>query len=125
MFCVFAKQGSMSHDLREPILGAPVISLEVPMQQAPTRLVYAMTAFNSFGGELHPNFEQLVVNECSRAKSLLTEAGLGDLVSTSLLRALLVRAVRSPPNLKINQMLDDFFKLAERSSQISGVTTVC
>ncbi|MFT5676422.1 MAG: hypothetical protein ACI808_002367 [Paraglaciecola sp.] len=55
-FSLFAKQGSMSHALSEPILGAPPINPEGFTQQALTRLVDAVKAFNSFSGELQPHF---------------------------------------------------------------------
>jgi hypothetical protein len=55
-FSLFAKQGSMSHSLIEPIPGAPLINPVGPTQQTLSRLVDAITAFNSFAGELQPHF---------------------------------------------------------------------
>jgi hypothetical protein len=55
-FSLFAKKGSMSHSLSEPIPGAPLINSAGPTQQALSRLIRALTAFDTFNGELQPHF---------------------------------------------------------------------
>jgi hypothetical protein len=55
-FSLFAKQGSMSHSLSEPIPGAPALTAEGFTQQALNRLVHAIKAFDSYTGELQPHF---------------------------------------------------------------------
>ena len=55
-FSFFARQGSMSHNLSQAIPGAPLINPIGPTQQALSRLVSAIKAFDSFRGKLQPHF---------------------------------------------------------------------
>jgi hypothetical protein len=56
VFRIFAKQGTMSHSLDEPIPGATYISNIGSKNQALLRLLSALNAFEGFTGELMPHF---------------------------------------------------------------------
>lgn len=53
---VFAWRGRMTHDLAEPIPGAPAIPDATPTSQALARLQQAATAFQAWQGALMPHF---------------------------------------------------------------------
>jgi hypothetical protein len=55
-FAVFNAQGTMSHDLAEPIPGAPALDASVALKDAVNRLLAAMEAFAGFDGTLRPHF---------------------------------------------------------------------
>ncbi len=53
---VFAWRGRMSHDLTEPIPGAPSLDAGADSQAALARLQAAVRAFGQWGGPLQPHF---------------------------------------------------------------------
>jgi hypothetical protein len=55
-FSVFSWRGKMSHDLAEPIPGAPVLTRDTPAPAAVERLQKAINAFAPWTGELQPHF---------------------------------------------------------------------
>lgn len=55
-FGVFAWRGRMSHDLAEPIPGAPALDAGLDTASALQRLQAAVEAFQGFGGPLQPHF---------------------------------------------------------------------
>ena len=55
-FGVFSWRGKMSHNLAEPIPGAPVLASDTPAAAAVERLQKAITAFAQWSGELKPHF---------------------------------------------------------------------
>ncbi len=55
-FAVFSGRGEMSHDLSEPIPGAPTLDAAQPLKAAVNRLLAAMDAFAEFSGTLRPHF---------------------------------------------------------------------
>ena len=66
-FSLFARQGSMSHSLSEGIPGAPIINPAGSTEQALTRLIDAIKAFDSFSGELKPHFAYGVLSHSEYA----------------------------------------------------------
>lgn len=63
-FAVFDARGRMSHDLQEPIPGAPALDAQQSLKTAVQRLLDAMQAFSSHKGALRPHF---AYGELSRA----------------------------------------------------------
>lgn len=55
-FEVFSWRGRMSHDLAEPIPGAPALDGTVAPAEALARLRAAVAAFQRWGGPLQPHF---------------------------------------------------------------------
>ena len=55
-FAVFNARGTMSHDLAEPIPGAPALDASQALRTSVNRLLAAMDAFAQFGGTLRPHF---------------------------------------------------------------------
>ncbi len=55
-FAVFSWRGKMTHDLAEPIPGAPVLASDTPARAALERVRMAITAFGQWGRELKPHF---------------------------------------------------------------------
>ena len=55
-FAVFNARGAMSHDLTEPIPGAPALDGAQALKVSVQRLLDAMEAFSGFQGELRPHF---------------------------------------------------------------------
>jgi hypothetical protein len=55
-FMVFNAQGQMSHDLAEPIPGAPALDASQALKTSVNRLLAAMDAFAQFNGTLRPHF---------------------------------------------------------------------
>lgn len=55
-FSVFSWRGKMSHDLAEPIPGAPVLARDTPAPAAVERLQKAIKAFAEWNGVLEPHF---------------------------------------------------------------------
>ncbi|MFN7665729.1 MAG: DUF1569 domain-containing protein [Inhella sp.] len=55
-FAVFNARGSMSHNLTEPIPGAPALSTQQPLDASVQRLLDALAAFEAWGGPLRPHF---------------------------------------------------------------------
>lgn len=55
-FAVFSWRGRMSHDLAEPIPGAPAIAPGADEARALARLQAAMAAFAAWSGPLRPHF---------------------------------------------------------------------
>jgi len=55
-FSVFSWRGKMSHNLAEPIPGAPVLASDTPAAAAVERLQKAIAAFSQWSGELKPHF---------------------------------------------------------------------
>jgi hypothetical protein len=55
-FALFDALGSMSHDLADPIPGAPAIATDTPLREAAARLVKALTDFDGHTGLLQPHF---------------------------------------------------------------------
>jgi hypothetical protein len=55
-FAVFSARGRMSHDLAEPIPGAPAILPGQPLDAAVARVVAALQAFDAHTGPLAPHF---------------------------------------------------------------------
>jgi hypothetical protein len=55
-FAVFNARGAMSHDLAEPIPGAPALDGAQALKLSVQRLLDAMEAFAAFQGELRPHF---------------------------------------------------------------------
>lgn len=55
-FGVFSWRGRMSHDLAEPIAGAPVLESLTDPVQASERLQRAMVVFQQWSGPLQPHF---------------------------------------------------------------------
>ena len=55
-FAVFSARGAMSHDLAEPIPGAPALAAGQPLEAAVDRVVAALQAFAAHGGPLAPHF---------------------------------------------------------------------
>jgi hypothetical protein len=53
---VFSARGRMSHDLAEPIPGAPDIAQGQPLPAAADRAIAALKAFDAWGGPLAPHF---------------------------------------------------------------------
>ncbi|MBV8034110.1 DUF1569 domain-containing protein [Roseateles sp.] len=55
-FAVFNARGAMSHDLAEPIPGAPPLDASQVLKTSVNRLLEAMDAFAQFNGTLRPHF---------------------------------------------------------------------
>ncbi|MCU7372121.1 DUF1569 domain-containing protein [Paucibacter sp. O1-1] len=55
-FAVFDARGQMSHDLAEPIPGAPALDPEQGLKIAVQRLLDAMQAFSAHKGQFKPHF---------------------------------------------------------------------
>jgi hypothetical protein len=55
-FAVFNARGRMSHDLAEPIPGAPALDASQTLKTSVQRLLDAMDAFDRFNGTLRPHF---------------------------------------------------------------------
>lgn len=55
-FAVFNARGVMSHDLSEPIPGAPALDASQALKVSVQRLLDAMDAFAQFDGTLRPHF---------------------------------------------------------------------
>ena len=55
-FAVFSARGSMSHDVTEPIPGAPAIAADVPLGAATKRLHAVIAVFEEDRGPLRPHF---------------------------------------------------------------------
>ncbi len=55
-FAVFNARGTMSHDLAEPIPGAPALDASQALRASVNRLLEAMDAFAKFNGTLRPHF---------------------------------------------------------------------
>lgn len=55
-FAVFNARGTMSHDLAEPIPGAPALDASQTLKTSVQRLLDAMDAFAQFNGTLRPHF---------------------------------------------------------------------
>lgn len=55
-FSVFSWRGKMSHNLAEPIPGAPVLASDTPAAAAVERLQKAIAAFAQWTGDLKPHF---------------------------------------------------------------------
>lgn len=55
-FTAFNVRGAMSHDLTEPIPGAPVLDASQKLKVSVQRLLDAMEAFAQFDGTLRPHF---------------------------------------------------------------------
>lgn len=55
-FAVFNARGAMSHDLAEPIPGAPALDAAQTLKTSVQRLLDAMDAFARFNGTLRPHF---------------------------------------------------------------------
>ena len=55
-FAVFNARGAMSHDLSEPIPGAPALDASQALKASAQRLLDAMEAFAAFEGPLRPHF---------------------------------------------------------------------
>ncbi len=55
-FAVFNARGQMSHDLAEPIPGAPALDASQTLKTSVQRLLDAMDAFARFNGTLRPHF---------------------------------------------------------------------
>lgn len=55
-FGAFNAQGQMSHDLAEPIPGAPALDAAQALKTSAQRLLDAMDAFAQFSGTLRPHF---------------------------------------------------------------------
>ena len=53
---VFSARGRMSHDLAEPIPGAPAIAQGLPLSAAADRAIAALQAFDQYKGALSPHF---------------------------------------------------------------------
>ncbi|MES2899279.1 MAG: DUF1569 domain-containing protein [Pseudomonadota bacterium] len=62
-FKVFALRGHMSHNLREPIPGAPPYRATTSTRTALRRLRSAIEAFHDTRGELHPHFAYGVLSK--------------------------------------------------------------
>lgn len=55
-FSLFSTRGEMSHDLSEPIPGAPTINANSDVMRAYSRLRVAMLSFSQFDGQLAEHF---------------------------------------------------------------------
>ncbi|KQW51625.1 MULTISPECIES: DUF1569 domain-containing protein [unclassified Roseateles] len=55
-FAMFNARGTMSHDLAEPIPGAPALDAAQTLRLSVQRLLDAMDAFAQFSGTLRPHF---------------------------------------------------------------------
>jgi len=55
-FTVFDARGKMSHDLAEPIPGAPALDPQRSLKASVQRLLDAMEAFSTYKGVLQPHF---------------------------------------------------------------------
>lgn len=55
-FAVFDARGKMSHDLTEPIPGAPALDAQQGLKTAVQRLLDAMEGFSAYKGVLKPHF---------------------------------------------------------------------
>jgi hypothetical protein len=55
-FQVFSWRGRMSHDLAEPIPGAPALATDMPAAAAVERLTQAISAFAQWRNPLQPHF---------------------------------------------------------------------
>ncbi|HYD81309.1 MAG TPA: DUF1569 domain-containing protein [Paucimonas sp.] len=55
-FSTFSARGRMTHDLNEPIPGAPLLESQPRFQDGLTRLHTALTSFRDFQGALAPHF---------------------------------------------------------------------
>jgi len=55
-FNAFAAVGAMTHDLAEPIPGAPALPADGPVNAAIDRSVKALNLFRVYTGSLHPHF---------------------------------------------------------------------
>jgi hypothetical protein len=55
-FAVFDARGKMSHDLADPIPGAPALQAQQSLKTAVQRLLDAMQAFSAHRGALKPHF---------------------------------------------------------------------
>lgn len=60
---VFAWRGRMTHDLAEPIPGAPALQDAVPVAEALVRLQQAVAAFLAWQGPLKPHFAYGLLDE--------------------------------------------------------------
>lgn len=55
-FAVFNARGAMSHNLAEPIPGAPDLKAQLLLKDSIARLLAALNAFEAWGGPLKPHF---------------------------------------------------------------------
>ncbi len=55
-FAVFNARGAMSHNLAEPIPGAPALKPQILLKDSIARLLAALNAFEAWGGPLKPHF---------------------------------------------------------------------
>lgn len=68
-FAVFDHRGRMTHDLTEPIPGAPAIPADMPEGLALARLRDAIDAFRSHRGALQPHFAYGVLDRAAYARA--------------------------------------------------------
>lgn len=71
-FSVFSWRGKMSHNLAEPIPGAPVLASNTPAAAAVERLQKAILAFAQWTGDLKPHFAygELTKSEYEQAHAM-------------------------------------------------------
>jgi Protein of unknown function (DUF1569) len=55
-FAFFNARGAMSHNLVEPIPGAPALKADQPLRESVQRLLDALAAFEAWTGPLKPHF---------------------------------------------------------------------
>jgi hypothetical protein len=55
-FALFNARGAMSHDLADPIPGAPPLKAQILPKDGIARLLTALNAFEAWGGPLKPHF---------------------------------------------------------------------
>jgi hypothetical protein len=70
-FSVFSARGRMSHDLAEPIPGAPAILPGQPLEAAVDRAVAALLAFDAHTGPLAPHFAYGALDKTAYARAHL------------------------------------------------------
>lgn len=70
-FGVFDARGQMSHDLAEPIPGAPALQAELSLRDAVQRLLDAMQAFAAHRGLLAPHFAYGVLSKAEYQRAHL------------------------------------------------------
>ncbi len=70
-YAVFSARGRMSHDLAEPIPGAPALLPGQPLADAAGRVVAALQAFDAHSGPLAPHFAYGALDKAAYARAHL------------------------------------------------------
>jgi hypothetical protein len=70
-FALFNARGAMSHDLADPIPGAPAIAQGQPLAPAIERASAALRAFDAYAGALQPHFAYGTLDKSDYARAHL------------------------------------------------------